>query len=228
MRIGERNREKGGCCPPSAHTQRPPLGALGLAAGQVAAPGGAGHRQGEWRRPLPRREGEKEGAVAPSAEKEGVKRFVVVEMAILSGDGGIEGGRRRRSLGGEDGRSDGASLAGGGGRRRRRWALARSSATKEKKKKRREKKRREKEKIRKKEKKRKEKKRDGLMGRGVSDGTGPCGLGRRWSRWEKKRKERKIERKDSEKYNIIIRSKKSTVPEKSPKIPRGRKYHLEE
>ena len=41
---GEKKREKGALPPWLPHTA-PPLGALGLAAGQVAAPGGAGHRQ---------------------------------------------------------------------------------------------------------------------------------------------------------------------------------------
>ena len=52
---GEREN-KGGCCPPLDPAQRPHLGAPGLAAGHVAAPGGAGHRK------------RKEGAAAPSTE----------------------------------------------------------------------------------------------------------------------------------------------------------------
>ena len=45
-RSREREGEIQGVVAPLAHTQRPPLGALGLAAGQAAAPGGAGRRRG--------------------------------------------------------------------------------------------------------------------------------------------------------------------------------------
>jgi len=67
-RTGERERgtvrEKGGGCPPRSRTA-PPLGALGLAAGQVAALGCAGHRQGGVAPATPKREGEKEGGLLP-------------------------------------------------------------------------------------------------------------------------------------------------------------------
>ena len=56
------------------------------------------------------------------------------------------------------------------------------------------------------------------------EGSGLLGSALELAGKEKKGKERK-KSKDS---NIIIWSRKSTVPEKSPKIPRGRKRHPEE
>jgi len=55
--------------PPSSSRTAPPSGALGLAAGQAAAPGGAGHRRGSGAGHSPGEEKEEEGAVAPSTEK---------------------------------------------------------------------------------------------------------------------------------------------------------------
>ena len=98
----ERKGETQGAVAPLAPAHSaPPLGALGLAAGQVAAPGGAGHRRGRGAGHSPGEEKEEEGAVAPSTEKGGLcpppaeekkrggfwvwrwRNFVVVEEMVI-------------------------------------------------------------------------------------------------------------------------------------------------
>jgi len=63
---GER-KQRGGCCPPLVPAQRPHLGALSLAAGHAAAPGGAGRRKRRGR--LPPQMDHRRGALPPSSRE---------------------------------------------------------------------------------------------------------------------------------------------------------------
>jgi len=82
--------------PPGSRTA-PPLGAHGLAAGQAAAPGGAGRRQGSGAGHSPG-EREEEGAVAPSTEKEG--GFAPLSTCTGAQAGPLAAHGRRRTAGG--------------------------------------------------------------------------------------------------------------------------------